>query len=1197
MIILAPLKNLEMAKHKTNKPEEKPEIKDTQETDSPLIQSTRNTNLQAHQRPIDTDPEQTIIDTTQEEAFIAIQHRLTDTPQEDLSPANIDPIPRQGNCIYLMFNLNSVIDQEALNKILEDFNLYNKSKDYYFQKMPNNYFLRIIGTAERASNNLFSLANSIKNISPEAQIFIGTGDIKHSSAKSFQLEGKPTSETENHWKNSGPGIFVTHELYQVVQDPETREDSHYDLETSEIENSSLRKVDKYIPKVSETIGGPDKLIGYAEILRKLENTLIDPDKKSTLLKGQAGIGKSRIILEILPNFPYIICSLDASNRNIPGSSLVTLVNQISTALEEDEFFCDDDMKLKEFNKKSISEKTKIARENPDKIVKMCLEALNLISFSQANDEAVLIIEDLHNIDRHSAKYFAEIIREFLINQHRQTKFKALISMRPEEMYKTEAEKDLIKYTEGHFGDESSSEINIPGLDFTNDALAHEFAYHCLDPKLREGKQLGPWYKTFGKIAGNSPFIMASLVHGVKQQLQTSGESIFLAQEILEEYSKINPKDPQAIAVYYHQKINNLEQKAKRVIQSIALAGGKLDSEQIDIIMENMISNDDEVETDSTISDTEITQGINTINIPQELIDGQYIKTSETQDGEIIIELQHEMLLDFILNSISDPDEKTVMSGFLYDLIGSREGVDPDVKFSLLHNRGQGNNPDSKDKYFWRSYRSAAEESLSESQQYNDQQRAYKLSKLILDKEKGLDTIKNQLEELYEQKLETNDITELLITSLFALAESAIHLGKFNEASKALKSLGKIHENNPELVNEDKLSLMLFEKAYLARKKAEMDSTYQIVIKNSSTISPEEKTICSIKLAFREGTRKIEGMSGYDRAIEILNQNPELKAQVEKLFTDEKTEASPAIVDIARLIEIRIPFDQLRNKIATVDETLKFDEDIVMQPLIAQKYEEELNEIKAKLEKMLKIKEQSPLIFSPYSELSLLDINAQLEAYLGKHRKAHRIISEAWRQADQMNLNDQAARYAKIKGDIYTIQALLEEDEPKQAKFLSLAIETYSKEGITSIDKLRSEETESTNDYNAMIRIQRIRAIALLHSLKTTDQNELDQHIKTALEDFQIINEISRSTNYHQIPEYNYYLLGCIGDIIDYAEQHGWSVEDLYEEELYPFMNTESVVQGINYGSKITDHQGEAKRKRKTLGVLLEKLIASKRDQS
>jgi len=182
MITLAPLKNLEMAKHKTNKPEEKTGIKDTQETAFPLIQSTRNTSLQAHQRPTDTDPdpEQTIIDTTQEESFIRIQRSLTDTTQEDLSAANIDPakeIPRQGNCIYLMLNLESVIDPETLNKILEDFNLYNKSQDYYLQKMPNNHFLRIIGTAERASNNLFSLANSIKNISPEAQVTLNTAQL------------------------------------------------------------------------------------------------------------------------------------------------------------------------------------------------------------------------------------------------------------------------------------------------------------------------------------------------------------------------------------------------------------------------------------------------------------------------------------------------------------------------------------------------------------------------------------------------------------------------------------------------------------------------------------------------------------------------------------------------------------------------------------------------------------------------------------------------------------------------------------------------------------------------------------------------------------------------------------------------------------------------------------------------------------
>ena len=206
----------------------------------------------------------------------------------------------------------------------------------------------------------------------------------------------------------------------------------------------------------------------------------------------------------------------------------------------------------------------------------------------------------------------------------------------------------------------------------------------------------------------------------------------------------------------------------------------------------------------------------------------------------------------------------------------------------------------------------------------------------------------------------------------------------------------------------------------------------------------------------------------------------------------------------------------------------------------------------------------------------------------------KIISEAWRQADQMDLNEEASRYAKIKPDMFTIQALLEIDAQNQVELLSQAINTYSKEGIISVDQLNEG-----NFYNLAMRIQRIRAIGLICLYQHGETEKLNSYIQKALEDFQEINETSKTENYHQNPEICYYLLGYISHILNYARNNGLVLDDLYEEELYPFMNTNSVFKGLEYGKQITDitPYGESYRKETGLFSLYQHLKANETHKS
>ena len=67
--------------------------------------------------------------------------------------------------------------------------------------------------------------------------------------------------------------------------------------------------------------------------------------------------------------------------------------------------------------------------------------------------------------------------------------------------------------------------------------------------------------------------------------------------------------------------------------------------------------------------------------------------------------------------------------------------------------------------------------------------------------------------------------------------------------------------------------------------------------------------------------------------------------------------------------------------------------------------------------------------------------------------------------------------------------------------------------------------------------------------------------------------------------------GSTDGTLDYARNNGLVLDDLYEEELYPFMNTNSVFKGLEYGKQITDitPYGESYRKETGLFSLYQHL--------
>ena len=141
--------------------------------------------------------------------------------------------------------------------------------------------------------------------------------------------------------------------------------------------------------------------------------------------------------------------------------------------------------------------------------------------------------------------------------------------------------------------------------------------------------------------------------------------------------------------------------------------------------------------------------------------------------------------------------------------------------------------------------------------------------------------------------------------------------------------------------------------------------------------------------------------------------------------------------------------------------------------------------------------------------------------------------------------------------------------------------------MISTEKLKTESTsEKLNIYIPIMRIQRIRAISLLIDTQLSP-TRLNPLIKTALRDFQYLNKMSQSEKYHESAEYGYYLLGCIGPILNYATENNLIENNVVNNDEYPFMDLGIITNAIKFGSyKKTDPLQESVRKRNGLMTLM-----------
>ncbi len=1112
--------------------------------------------------------------------------------------------PRPGGCTYLIVDLASIrgslIEESTLKPLLSEARLVLKAQGYHVETDLPKYRLTILGTAERSENSMLSIAQSLRSQLPTARIFLGSGEITpldHTEATINADIGKfivyeiPTDQTMDEWRALPAGVYLTSILDYDIKDPKSRKGSHCHIETSPAKTSDdapnfpgLVRLDKYEPIPTLTSGGPDKLIGYDEELKSLDQYMRDDETRLITLQGKAGMGKSRILSTALQNMPSaVVCSVDAADKNLAGSSLVTIADQLAYILGHDER-----IPIQQFSQRPRAEKITLAQNNPKELFDMCIGALVLLNIDRG-EKTVFVLEDIHFADRHSEPWITRMVSEYLRTCN---EGKALFTMRPEEMYRSDAQKRITEMVGGSYGSQSTKTLNLGGLDFSNPRVSEEFAFHSIPKEKRQTrsgapKRLGLWHEKVGKRALNSPFRMKTFMDTLIQEdgLIIGEEVIEAKQEIIDRIEQI--EEDGDLATHYRERIERLGEKSKLALQFIGLIGGKITWQQLTVLLSAHILD---------------VRGDAFAGVVRDLEEGGYICLVPGQPrNHEVYTLQHESIRKAVIDSIPARLRKTQATFFYQTLRQSEELFHPDSQFELLNFVATDIDTEAKDKAVWKSYERVVSSMLKDANDRNSSSKAYAVAEAILSLDRGVPVIKKCLAEMKAGTEIPDKIQSIILQILQAKAQSAVYLGKAAEAKEAIADLKAINARTPDLVDMGKIHLIEFEVSYIADEPGR-ETNESITALFNRHIAPEavnlsqaEKIIAQIKLMAKLG-RDEEAMRLFEEHKPILE---ELNAQHKKstLYAT----PHPSYMEARRLAEVRCPFELVRKAITDVGGGKTLDEDVMLHSgAITEPQAAKLREIQATIAEFMKTKEKHPLVFNPYAEMGLLGIHGQIEAYLGDLIKGREGLSEAWRQSDQSEVPRQGVRYAKMEGDITVIQALSSENKEEKIRLLKEAHGIYSGKCMVSLAQVGEGDF-----YQAAIRIQRIRVagrLLLTYDLKSQPKpipmktkRELWPYIEQAAKDFDHVNTMygNRVTYLMEHPEdrknpdetirkrYNgikawvaeigYYMTGYVGHIVSLTKELGIGVPpSLLDAERNPFANTALIGDALACASKKSD---------------------------
>ncbi|MFA7685754.1 MAG: ATP-binding protein [Candidatus Gracilibacteria bacterium] len=1146
-------------------------------------------------------------------------------------------IPRQGACTYLMIEDNfaeRIARQKAsrgkakdpyLNSFLNQLAAIYSSKSFCITRQ-NGYIL-IIDTAERAGSYLTSLATSIfASSGGSVKALVGSGKISRSrNSKSFSMSGNlPTREETSKGGEVAElmnGMYLHTDIYDqsyVQGKPRERlkgrEGSQFHTVAAPVnEGDKWLRLREHKPSVELAVGGPDEFVGYEEELKALESALNDDTTKLTVLKAAAGMGKSRLLAEVAKKNPsMIVMSLDPSGKGVQGSGLVTVAEQLVQYVEAN---LDKGESVpgivEEFRHMSHPQKISLAQKSPQHLTALCNRAFRFLRSKLGNLKIVL--DDVHHVDRHSDPYLMSMMSGLISGDNQD---KVVLSMREEERYKSTHQKKLESQVFA-MDERALKTIKLNGLDFNDEIIAGDFIYHSLPAEFRQGKRLGgDWWKKLGKKAGKLPLAMVSFMDAimVEHQRLTKEErpsvltdpenQIMLSNEFLEHLESLISEGD--LGRYYEDKLDKLPENLKTFMQSVALLGGEVTIAQLNRIarINGNVSKDD---------------------LDNILIPGRYLAFSGGK-----YKMQHQTIVAITVDSM-DHQQRVDLSTKLSKAFSNDKSISDDTKLALLHS--VAHEAKAGDHVFWAHYGDNVTRALARAKATRSYGNSYGTAMSVFGMSleevdllsEGAKTVMQKTLSLLEGKPSPEGLSSirmwLAMNTLDALSSGAMALGKYNEADLALKKLEKALELHPDgrLELMQSVAFNRFQLAYLKRDVPAMEALYATEIQKVFSLEEHDglKAVMEVQIAYitdskpQTGTQKREDgqvKKLYDekaRVISVLRQHPG------------NTEAYGAYLEASRIANCRAPFEAVRRDVIgvrlTPDEKRSYDmqkaslnnaeraallkqmgnkrldEDVLYQRLVLNPDQlSRLEDVEDVIKYLTGQQQLYPDAFNPQSGMSFLDVKAQVAAMLGRQQEAVEILSEYWRQADQLGIYPDAARSAKIKGDIQMIQAFSTHRIDRDIVFE--AIRTYSEEGVKSLTSLDKE-----NPYQATIRINRIRAIGALAlsyddeiSVRSPGEGEVKQmleefgpHLETALKDFNYLNE--KLSGEALNGDYQYTILGYLGPIFNFAKKMGLDVPDLKTARAnYPYLSDEGFKNAATFAEGIEDNPvvdlGEKRRK-------------------
>jgi hypothetical protein len=417
----------------------------------------------------------------------------------------------------------------------------------------------------------------------------------------------------------------------------------------------------------------------------------------------------------------------------------------------------------------------------------------------------------------------------------------------------------------------------------------------------------------------------------------------------------------------------------------------------------------------------------------------------------------------------DSSEKVELSLQLYKQFEGDETLgDPDVLLGILHNVADKVGFD-KDPEFWNTYGQRVSDKYASCEADCARKAAFGTAMQVLDDmDVDADTPMGRLLwDALDGKEIPKDKVNLFVNSLIEVGKNAIVLGKPIEGRKALSILEEIakeHRFSSEELKE--IHKIKFDLEYVSTKskfRKEEDGPSdlrKIYMKNLGDDSVDmediQRAVFELKIAYRE-----MNMEEFGRIKEKYNDEIEANSREGKPFFKE-------YLEVFHLINCRVPFEVVGMEAAKT-----MDEDVLMQlGSLTASQKSEMRRISRNLVQLKEMKEDNPGMMSHWSEVMILDLEAQVAAFLGNHEESAKLFSEYWRQVRQMDSGEYTVRGAKLRGDVLVTNAL--KDKPLDPEKLKLAIEAYSEQGIKYLSEIPKDRF-----YQFSLRVQRIRAVSLL----------------------------------------------------------------------------------------------------------------------